>query len=357
MRSPSNFLEAIRGLAQPEAEAPLQAQQILAGRFRPTANDVGNAAMAGISNDSYVDPQMFADNRMKTAMSQIAAAAEMRKAARDPMAEAYAKQGRYINPQTGMVENLPGWVESENQRVVGKEQALNPVRAEGARLKAEATYPLDIQKRRAGAPIVNVNNAQESAFAKNFGKILADEYMSTQKAGQESINQTAKYQRLNQLLEGVQTGRFTGTAKEVKKAAKGIGINIEALGIPDDVSQLEAAEALSNQMALELRNPAGGAGMPGAMSDADRQYLQRMVPGIANTPEGRALMVETAQKLAKRNAEVAQLARNYRLKTGRFDDGFYNVLAEYSAQNPLFSDGNQSPQLPANRPPLENFMR
>jgi hypothetical protein len=79
--------------------------------------------------------------------------------------------------------------------------------------------------------------------------------------------------------------------------------------------------------------------MPGAMSDADRQFLVNMVPGLATTPGGRKLMLETATKLANRDKEVAAMARKYRQKKGNIDEGFYDELAQFSAANPLFKAG------------------
>ncbi|MBN9321363.1 MAG: hypothetical protein J0H24_04510, partial [Delftia acidovorans] len=99
---------------------------------------------------------------------------------------------------------------------------------------------------------------------------------------------------------------------------------------------------LSGEIALELRNPSGGAGMPGAMSDADRQFLQNMVPGLQTTPQGRTLMLDTAKRLAQRDIDVARLAREYRRRNGQIDEGFYEELARFSEANPLFSQKNQA---------------
>lgn len=64
-----------------QMQAPMQqppqsmVQQILTNRFQnlaePTAQDVGNAAMAGISNNSYVDPGQAGDQRIANAMKQM----------------------------------------------------------------------------------------------------------------------------------------------------------------------------------------------------------------------------------------------------------------------------------------------
>jgi hypothetical protein len=92
-------------------------------------------------------------------------------------------------------------------------------------------------------------------------------------------------------------------------------------------------------MALQLRNPSGGAGMPGALSDRDVQFLRAMVPGLAKTPEGNKLIIETARKLSQREIQVAQLARDYRKKKGQLDEGFYDQLKVFSDANPLFETG------------------
>ncbi len=217
--------------------------------------------------------------------------------------------------------------------------------------------PFKLQTAAANATRINMG-AQEKEEDKAVGRAFGEDYVSLQKSGRESPGKIAKYERLNDLLSGIETGAFKATTTDLKSAAKGVGIDLESMGIKDDVAPVQAANALTNAMALELRNPSGGAGMPGAMSDADREYLRSMTPGVEKTKEGRKLMTETAVKLAKRDAEIAQLARNYRSKKGKLDEGFYDALAQYSEQNPLFSKGNmQSPVVPSSRPPLSSFMK
>lgn len=67
------------GYQQPQS----MVQQILTNRFQPTAQDVGNSALAGISNNSYVNPQNYADQRMKQAVEQMASIAQMQKMQHD----------------------------------------------------------------------------------------------------------------------------------------------------------------------------------------------------------------------------------------------------------------------------------
>lgn len=196
------------------------------------------------------------------------------------------------------------------------------------------------QTTHAPAASTNVTLKQEGEEAKSVGKFFGDAYANIQQAGFSAQSKVNRYSRLGQLLDGVSTGKFAGAGLEVAKAASSLGFNIDP-----NMANKEAAQALSGEIALELRNPSGGAGMPGAMSDADRQFLTNMVPGLATTPEGRTLMLETAQKLAKRDMDVARMAREYRKRNGSINEGFYDELARYSEANPLFQP--QAPQAPA----------
>lgn len=188
------------------------------------------------------------------------------------------------------------------------------------------------QTTHAPAPSANVVLKQEGEEAKSVGKFFGDAYANIQNAGFSAQSKVNRYNRLSQLLDGVNTGKFTGAGLEVAKAASTLGFNIDP-----NMANKEAAQALSSEIALELRNPSGGAGMPGAMSDSDRQFLANMVPGLATTPDGRKLMLETAQKLAKRDMDVARIARDYRKRNGTINEGFYDELAKHSEANPLFT--------------------
>jgi hypothetical protein len=109
------------------------------------------------------------------------------------------------------------------------------------------------------------------------------------------------------------------------------------------VSAGEVAESVSNQIALQLRDPSTGAGMPGAMSDADRAFLQNMVANLDKTPEGNRQMIDAMRKMYNRNLEIDKLRRDYVKRAGRFDEGFYNELAQWSEANPIFDTAGAAP--------------
>lgn len=194
------------------------------------------------------------------------------------------------------------------------------------------------QKRKAGAPTVVNDLRQEGKFSETVGREMGEMYAGLLRADMNAPATIAKYDRLAGLLNQINTGKFKGTTTELKAIAKSGGIDLSALGITDDVGVAQAVKALTNQLALELRNPAGGAGMPGAMSDQDRNHLVQMVPSLENDPAGWPKMIEYRQRLARREQQVARMARDYRRKHGKFDEGFFDELKDWSEKNPLFAN-------------------
>lgn len=186
----------------------------------------------------------------------------------------------------------------------------------------------------AGAPRVNVNNLQEREEAKTVGGGFGKQFNEIQAGAMDAAGKISRLDRLDQLLEGVTTGKLTPAMTQVSALADSLGIKLDP-----KLGAKQAVQALSNEVALQLRNPSGGAGMPGALSDKDREFLVSMTPGLANTAEGNKLIIESARKLAKREQDVARLARDYRQRKGQMDEGFYQELAQFSVANPLFGGG------------------
>ena len=174
--------------------------------------------------------------------------------------------------------------------------------------------------------------AEATGEAGKVGQFHGDNYSKIQQAGQDATGTIARMDQLKGLLDGVNTGKLTPAGTELAAFAEALGLKVDP-----KLGNKQAADALSKEISLQLRNPAGGAGMPGAMSDADRQYLVKMTPSLANTPEGNALMIDARKKLAQRDQEVASLALDYRLRTGKMDEGFQKELLAYAKANPLFA--------------------
>lgn len=191
------------------------------------------------------------------------------------------------------------------------------------------------QLKRAGASQNTINMPpMEKAYDQAVGKEFAEQNTAIIKAAQAAQGKIGTLDRLGTLLNdpNVYTGAGADSVLQAKRLAKAVGIDV------GEVGGAEAIKAIGNQFALELRNPAGGAGMPGAMSDKDREFLQASVPGLQQTPGGNAKIIDYMKRVASRAVEVDKLRQDYVRQNGRLNEGFYQVLRQNAESKPLFPE-------------------
>lgn len=178
----------------------------------------------------------------------------------------------------------------------------------------------------------------DAEYEKVTAKSASEQYQAIQQAGSAAGGNIAKYRQLGALFEGVEGNKLAPAGLELAKFANSMGLKVDP-----NLANTEAAVALANEMALELRNPAGGAGMPGALSDRDREFLLQMVPNLLQSNEGRKKMVEARVAIYEREQDVAGMARKWHQRFGRLDKAdatgktFHDYLGEWAAANPLFA--------------------
>ncbi len=206
----------------------------------------------------------------------------------------------------------------------------------------DAQLAQQTQLRAAGRPVTNVNTnmpPQQKKFDEKVGEIQGERYGQIVK---NADNARAKVQMLQTLGPALADAPFAGPGAETLTNATMLA---KQLGISSaDTSGAELARSLSNQMTMMNRNPSGGAGMPGAMSDADRDFLKSTVPGLANTRGGAQKMVELQMKVEQRNVEIADLAQQYIEQNGKLDSGFDKAVKAYADAHPLFAPAATSAQ-------------
>jgi hypothetical protein len=150
-------------------------------------------------------------------------------------------------------------------------------------------------------------------------------------AARVAATEMASLTELERLLSQVNTGAFAETRINLGRAASFLGFSDGA-----EVSAAEAAASIANRLALALRNPAGGEGMPGAMSDADRNFLVSTIPSIQNSPNGWRQMIEIRRRLATAAQEQAEEAERFMREGGRSRD-LPGHMAEWARQRRLFA--------------------
>jgi hypothetical protein len=183
------------------------------------------------------------------------------------------------------------------------------------------------------SPGVSINMGQESAFGKKVGETQGERYSGFLKGADDAQRTRDMLGLLGQSLDrSPYRGPFADFATDATRLGNQLGLNLA------DTSQAETARSLSHQMALMLRNPAGGAGMPGALSDSDRNFLVQSVPSLNNSPGGGKALIHVMTKLADRKTQIAQFADRYVQQHGMLDSGFDREVADWSAKNPLFTE-------------------
>lgn len=196
-----------------------------------------------------------------------------------------------------------------------------------------------------GAPKVNVtvgSPLQETESKKVIGKELGQQYADYAiKAPMQAQSKLANLDRLDSLSKQIKTGKGQQSLNEIAAISKGLfGLDLQQLGLDVNPSVADAITSLSNQIALEFRETASGAGMPGSLSDSDRVFLLEITPNMSDTPEGFKLKVDYMRRLQERKIEVAKKMREYRKKNGEFDEAFFDELKQWSDDNPLFTDAD-----------------
>lgn len=213
-------------------------------------------------------------------------------------------------------------------RLKAANEAFNP---DGTPNDAYQNYATS--KARAGATKVDIGptrveniTTQESEGSKVYGRGLGEMQVEIQRQGFQAPQTIANLDRMAQLLEGVDSGRFAQTGLEVAKFAKSFGIEIDPR-----LGNKQAAESLSIEMALKMR-PVGS----GPMTDKDFELFLDTVPNLAKTAEGRKQITATMKAKAKRDIEISKMAREYaKQNRGVIDDNFLDIAADYMANNPV----------------------
>jgi len=351
--------EALTGILTPEQQQKLRNQSIVQGLLGTAATYLatpknlgvgsalpylGKAYLGGMQQSQNVYDQALAGKIKKQELEQGAKRLEMEglsntskllrekeaRIAKDPNDPAIAIIDAELAQSTAQTK-------TDIQKLQEYKAKLNPNSPTYKQELAEVNKA--IKKATEFAPPTSVVNlpGQEKAESKVVGEFFGKTYADIQSAGAAATNKINKVERLNTLLDGVQTGKLTPFGVDIASTAASLGFKIDP-----KLGNKQAADALSKEMALELRNPSGGAGMPGALSNSDREFLMSMTPGLTSDPAGRKLISESMIKLAKRDQEVAKLARDYRKRKGNLDEGFYDELAQFSEANPLFTKTNKT---------------
>lgn len=114
-----------------------------------------------------------------------------------------------------------------------------------------------------------------------------------------------------------------------KRLKSAVGIDPEAAVPQEYLRKATAANVLSSLGALK--------GL-GQIRVAEINMAREAAASPENSIPANKLLVEISKRTHERNAEIAELAQNYKEKNGGLDAGFDKQVTAYYKQKPLFSD-------------------
>lgn len=194
------------------------------------------------------------------------------------------------NQQTGSVERIGNFAKAKTADPTALMQNL-----EAAGLKpGTKEYRDAVLAGTKGGITVNTGDTSGSgAFYKKADELRAGTIVDAATAGMDAGRRMVQIDQLGQLLGNVETGGLAA----VKQLAGEWGINTEGL------SDIQAAQALINQMVPSQRPPGSG-----TMSDADLALFKQSIPRIINQPGGNELIIRTMQEIAGYDQQIGAIA-------------------------------------------------
>lgn len=173
-------------------------------------------------------------------------------------------------------------------------------------------------------PQTNINMAGETSYDKEMGKQLATEYRDLQQRAAKSRRSLNGLKLMSKALANpnVYTGFGGEFVTNIKKMGQAFGVNMKGVGDAELIGTITKEIAVGNKDKL-----------PGPMSDADRNFLIDMAPGLSQSPDGNRLIIGAATLSKEYEMARAKAARNYAAQNnGRLDSGVYTKLSNLEAE-------------------------
>lgn len=330
------------GLTEPERKA-----MIVAGLSMLSSGDVGRGGLAGMQYLSGVEAgeREAAGERSKLAYQMKKDAEDLalrtRTVANDERktADEAARADRTFDYTKGKDEREAAFAREKLEAEIGKPTGdLQEYEAYKRQETEAGRAPLSFMDyqtklKAAGRPSTNVTVSGDRKGAEEMAKLHAKTYDTLRN---NAASADSMVDQLDAIEGALKQGIQTGVAGDAIQWARKIGVAL-GVGNAKDAAAGELAASIGNKLALMARGGGGdGGGMPGAMSDADREFLRDIVPGLLKTPEGNRQLIAIMRATAQRQRVLHEMAVDYANEhDGQLDAGFDKQVREYVRSNPL----------------------
>lgn len=185
---------------------------------------------------------------------------------------------------------------------------------------------------------IGINTEGADDFTKALMKGMASRYETYQDEADAAEKAMANLNLMGNLVgqDNFYSGPFGNQVTAVRRVATLFGAD------PEQVADAETFNKIAKDSALQVMGGSLGVGF----SNADRDFVEAMVPNIENTKAGNLKIIEVQTKIQNRKIELARMAEQYAAENGTLK-GFRAFITEWRQQNPLFSAAEKAVLDPA----------
>jgi hypothetical protein len=154
----------------------------------------------------------------------------------------------------------------------------------------------------------------ETESAKMWAKEGTQVIFDMNEAAYKAQSMKQQLGMMSQLVEAAEPDMLAGIKLWANRAANALGME----PFDDTMGPSEALRALSNNMALKMRDPKGlSGGLPGNVSDKDLTFLTDSIPKLTSSKAGNKLIIEILNAQQDMLLEKQQIMQEYLDITGK----------------------------------------
>ena len=258
-----------------------------------------------------------------------------------------------ITPDTHQINTLTNKVENITKASVGSTEKFVDLDADDVAKYFGGNEELSrlYQKNKDTGRIVKITETAqapkmfESAEEKAIGGAIGADFANIVERADTALAQNDALDQLEFYITSINPEDLGGLARwkeHTTKFLKAIGLDTN---LTEDLAYAEAISSIGGDLVV-----ASLANFKGAISDAEREFLQRITPGLGMTQEGSLQLIYLRKKANNRMLDIEALAYEHLNdpKTGgtlskRNSKGltFDQVKREYIKENPIFDETAQ----------------
>lgn len=297
------------GEEKPDAPQQMaQARARPAGAAAPTLDAVPRSAAASVSPELAANAAALlvvpeASDGQRALAKMVLDRAQKTQAFTDPFPYQGGIAQRGADGQIHWVTN-PKDAKDTSDTTDTKNYAKYKADEEAAGRKPLSFFDFEATMKKAAAASTRIDTKGEGKEAETLGAERGKAASEIEAAGRNAPGQIARLNLLGTMLDKATTGKLGPLEQSAVGWAQALGVDPAKLGLNPNQSIVgDASQKIINELTTAS---IGKGGFPANnFSDADREFLQKIFPSMANRPEANKIALDVMRRIEQRKGEVA----------------------------------------------------